>query len=279
MGNIIGTNENVNTNLGSVIEINTDNSVSLVETNFKWDRRDVYELLGNDSLKDISNTVFKCPKCGENFSQDEMNNIRIGSIERYNEIIYLYKDLIGDIHSVEIFNELWKYANEIENNKKKAEGYIRQICTKTNIDFYIKLYQTPYKGLTYGDLRDRRYHYEVWHNNQDIMQQLRKERKLAKEKWEKEEEERRERERQREEEERLERERRLNIYINLCGEVKEVENDEDYRVRITDYTPDLVVRKVEYRSNTPGEWKFVENDPDFTVKFVGNAEDFTIRFI
>lgn len=65
--------------------------------------------------------------------------------------------------------------------------------------------------------------------------------------------------------------------VPMWGRVKIVESFEDVRVRVvTSDIEDLRVRIVDSAYGC-GEWHFVEQGEDFTVRFVDHDEDFTIR--
>lgn len=67
--------------------------------------------------------------------------------------------------------------------------------------------------------------------------------------------------------------------IKLCGRVKVVEHNADIRVKIVESFADLRVKRVDYFDDEPGEWQFVEYNPDFTVQFVDSFPDIKIKFV
>ena len=67
--------------------------------------------------------------------------------------------------------------------------------------------------------------------------------------------------------------------IPLYGKVKVVERFADFDVRIVEFGADLNVRKVTSLPLSCGEWQFVNEFPDFTIRFVDIAPDFTIRYV
>lgn len=64
----------------------------------------------------------------------------------------------------------------------------------------------------------------------------------------------------------------------LAGRVKVVEYNADFKVKVVDSYPDLLVKVKEYYAKSPGEWTFVENNSDFTIQFVDSYPDFTIKY-
>lgn len=67
--------------------------------------------------------------------------------------------------------------------------------------------------------------------------------------------------------------------IRLAGKVKVVTSFGDIKVQIVNSFPDLKVKTVENFPKKPGEWKFVESFPDFTVQFVESFPDVKIQFV
>jgi len=67
--------------------------------------------------------------------------------------------------------------------------------------------------------------------------------------------------------------------IPLKGRVKIVENFPDFEVKIVNNFEDIRVKTVTNFPDDCGEWEFVENFPDFTIKFVDNFPDFTIKYV
>jgi len=50
-------------------------------------------------------------------------------------------------------------------------------------------------------------------------------------------------------------------------------------VQVVNSFPDLKVKTVENFPNKIGEWKFVENFPDFTIQYVTSFPDIKIQFV
>ena len=67
--------------------------------------------------------------------------------------------------------------------------------------------------------------------------------------------------------------------ISLKGKVKIVENFADIEVKVVTSFPDLKVKTVSNFTDDCGEWEFVENFPDFTVKYVESFPDIEIEFV
>ena len=67
--------------------------------------------------------------------------------------------------------------------------------------------------------------------------------------------------------------------IPLYGKVKVVDSYADFEVKIVNSYADLEVKLVDSYASTCGEWTFVEQYPDFTIKFVESYPDFTIKFV
>lgn len=67
--------------------------------------------------------------------------------------------------------------------------------------------------------------------------------------------------------------------IPLHGQVRVVEAQATFDVRVVESQADLDVRLVDSFPDECGEWQFVENGEDFTVRFVDFGEDFSIRFV
>lgn len=67
--------------------------------------------------------------------------------------------------------------------------------------------------------------------------------------------------------------------IKLAGNVKVVERFADFKVKVVDHFPDLNVKVKDRFASEPGEWRFVERCPDFTVQFVSSFPDFTIKYV
>ena len=69
--------------------------------------------------------------------------------------------------------------------------------------------------------------------------------------------------------------------IKLCGRVRVVERDADFKVTLVNNGPDLRVEKVDRYPNKIGEWQFVDNNPDFTIQYVDGFSyfDLSIEFV
>jgi len=67
--------------------------------------------------------------------------------------------------------------------------------------------------------------------------------------------------------------------IPLYGRVKVVERFADFNVKIVERFPDLNVKKVEHLPIRCGEWQFVNNFSDFTIRIVDTHADFAIRYV
>lgn len=68
--------------------------------------------------------------------------------------------------------------------------------------------------------------------------------------------------------------------IPLHGRVRVVDGNADFTVRVvTSALADLSVRRVTSYPNECGEWQFVNDFSDFTVRFVDGSADFTIRYV
>ena len=65
--------------------------------------------------------------------------------------------------------------------------------------------------------------------------------------------------------------------IRLAGKVKVVENFANIKVQVVNSF--LKVKTVENFPNKIGEWKFVENFPDFTIQYVTSFPDIKIQFV
>ena len=67
--------------------------------------------------------------------------------------------------------------------------------------------------------------------------------------------------------------------IKLYGKVKIVSSGADLKVKVVDNWQDISVKVVDNWADECGEWKFVDNWPDFTIQFVDNWEDLKVRFV
>lgn len=67
--------------------------------------------------------------------------------------------------------------------------------------------------------------------------------------------------------------------VPLYGNVKVVTSFADFDVQVVSSFADLHVRPDSAFASACGEWKFVENFPDFTVRYVNSFPDFTIKFV
>ena len=67
--------------------------------------------------------------------------------------------------------------------------------------------------------------------------------------------------------------------ILLAGRVKVVEDFPDFEVKVVNSLPDLCVLRVDSLPQAVGEWQFVDNFEDFSIKFVDSLEDFSIQFV
>ena len=67
--------------------------------------------------------------------------------------------------------------------------------------------------------------------------------------------------------------------IKLYGKVKIVSSGADLKVKVVDNWQDISVKVVDNWADECGEWKFVDNWPDFTIQFVDNWEDLMVRFV
>ncbi|MEG2276680.1 MAG: hypothetical protein RSA53_05525 [Odoribacter sp.] len=65
----------------------------------------------------------------------------------------------------------------------------------------------------------------------------------------------------------------------LYGRVKIVEHHADFDVQVVEHHADLHVKKVTTDSRTCGEWRFVTDHPDFTIRIVKDHPDFKIRYV
>ncbi len=62
----------------------------------------------------------------------------------------------------------------------------------------------------------------------------------------------------------------------MTGRVKVVSFDANYRVKLVQLNPDLLVTESRGRPMGCGSWQFVNQNFDFTIQLVTEAEDFTI---
>lgn len=62
----------------------------------------------------------------------------------------------------------------------------------------------------------------------------------------------------------------------MTGRVKVVSFDANYRVKLVQLKPDLLVTESRGRPMGCGSWQFVNHNYDFTIQLVTEAEDFTV---
>ena len=69
--------------------------------------------------------------------------------------------------------------------------------------------------------------------------------------------------------------------IKLCGKVRVVEHNADFKVTLVNSNPDLRVEKVDRYPYKIGEWQFVDYNSDFTIEYVNdfNYYDLSIEFV
>lgn len=68
-------------------------------------------------------------------------------------------------------------------------------------------------------------------------------------------------------------------WCTLMGRVKVVRNAAKYKVKVVHSAPDVYVEKIWWENpSQPGQWKFVDSAPDFTIQYVESGQDFTIAF-
>ena len=140
---------------------------------------DIYEY---DNINEFNKflkegTVFYCPLCWKRLPESEQKKIFENRISNYEFNVTRYYSIV-DSETIDIFNELYELASKIEENAKKAENlFYKHKCVQTNTEIYIKLYMPPYQKVKKEELRDQRYHYDIWRNNVSIKNQLLQKRK------------------------------------------------------------------------------------------------------
>ncbi len=67
--------------------------------------------------------------------------------------------------------------------------------------------------------------------------------------------------------------------IPLHGRVKIVKYFADINVQVVSSFADLRVQSVKHHPTECGQWQFVDNFPDFTIKFVDHFPDLKIQFV
>ena len=267
-------------------EVKIEIPIKLKNEGKKKDGLDIYEY---DNINEYNKflqegTVFYCPLCWKRLPESEQKKIFEKRISNYEFNVTRYYSIV-DSEKIDIFNELYELASKIEENAKKAENlFYKHKCVQTNTEIYIKLYMPPYQKVKKEELRDQRYHYDIWRNNVSIKNQLLQKRKEEEEERERQREIRRreEEERRRREEEERERYRQQKEYCNgfrLCGKVQVVNSFPDFTVEVVESFPDLRVQKVSSSPSRIGEWEFVESFPDFKIQYVNSFADLKIQFV